>query len=266
MNLDYESYLTNKLSQIARNVSPDTILEVATEQAWAKKKTLTPNTIYVVIKYLSAEKILNAITQPVQMLIITEQNMMETSKEIFNQFVNMYNWNAHTENSTFIKEQYSTPVVVSNFNDVQAGYRSVLYMTGSLYIMEDVVDVTDLHIDDSEYEIKPISFGLSYAMTPNTQQLKDEFIASSVKSASSFSISLSIAMQNSAILDKIIKILDETDTAESLQTTSNFGGNETFKFSFKLGETTIVKYLKLTSLQINSNPASVPSINLGFMK
>ena len=53
---NYEEFLTRKLNTIKTELGyEDLTLEIATEQAFSKKKNLLPNTVYIVIKYLTAD-------------------------------------------------------------------------------------------------------------------------------------------------------------------------------------------------------------------
>ena len=178
---NYEEFLTRKLNTIKTELGyEDLTLEIATEQAFSKKKNLLPNTVYIVIKYLTADISYGAIAQPVQILCLSEQNSLEKTRLIFTKFAEDNNFLAEINNGVFTKHQYTTPVVLSNYEEVGYGYRSVLYMTATLNILENVLDVKNLTIDGES--VSQLAFNLSYQMTPNTQQKASETIASSAKS------------------------------------------------------------------------------------
>ena len=166
---NYEEFLTRKLNIIKTELGyEDLTLEIATEQAFSKKKNLLPNTVYIVIKYLTADISYGAIAQPVQILCLSEQNSLEKTRLIFTKFAEDNNFLAEITNGIFTKHQYTTPVVLSNYEEVGYGYRSVLYMTATLNILENVLDVKNLTIDGES--VSQLAFNLSYQMTPNTQQ------------------------------------------------------------------------------------------------
>lgn len=278
MTFDFERYLTEKLGNIVselnftdENGNPETVNVIVTEeQLFAKMEKLTPNNIYVVIKYLSSNIEYYTETLPLQLLVLSEQNSFKKAEMIMNKFATDNNWQIIIDDGTHIKQQYNSPVVLNNFVEVDYGYRSVLYVTGTLFIMENVVDVTDVEIDDEK--LKPLSFNLAYSMSTNTQQTANEEIASSLKTVSTFAITMTIPMRelktHPGLITNVMKIINETET-----------GNKAFKVSFKCGlydrnqesqtygqTEPIIKYMRLISAQIITAPNQVPSLQLGFMK
>lgn len=269
MNYDFKNYLFEKLTGIAVELNTGVDVYVAEEQNFAKMEQFTPNTIYVVIKYLSSSIEYYAETMPIQILVLSEQDSFEKAQMILNKFANDNNWQMIIENGTHIKQQYNSPVVLNNYVEVSYGYRTVLYITGTLYIMENVVDVTDVTIDNEE--LKPISFNINYSMSTNTQQLASEEIASSLKTVSTFAVTMTIPMRelktHPGLVTKVMKIIDEQLT-----------GNTAFVLKFKCGLYNtnqqghptslkeITKTVRLISAQIMTAPNQVPGLQLGFMK
>lgn len=256
---NYENDLELKLKTINTQKQLGLTIEVASEQAFAKQKTFAPNTIYVVVKKLGASMTFEAITQPVQLIIICEQNSLDKTQELLNTFVETYNWQSETQISgsttTYVKQQYSKPVVMSNFNEVGFGYRSALYVSGTLFLMENVLDVKDIYVDG--VEIQPLTFNINYSMSGNTQPVRNDKISSTEKNVSTMSISMSIPMTDTDLVRKIIGIMNVNDT--------NWNGNEVFAFSFNMG-LTLTYNMKLTSAQVITSPNQVPSLSLGFMR
>lgn len=273
MKFDYNELLCQQLYSLqASQGLSDFKFEVDSEQAFLKKKDLDPKTIYVLTKDLQSDKSIGVDTQPVQLLVLTEQNSLDVAKAFFSKFAETYNFKAHFQSvdgqTAWIKQQYSDPVVLSNFNTIAAGYRSVMYISATLYIMYDVVDLHDLTIDG--VEVQALSFDLAYNMTPNTQQLSKagEYIAISVKSASSLIVTLTIPVIDSDLTGKILDIVDEKDNEPSDgDDITTYGGNENFLFDFYLGSHHFEdKKLKLTAVEFGSAINNVPAFRLGFMK
>lgn len=77
MNWSYENYLLQKLEIIKNREQIGLEIRISNEQAFAKEKQLKPNTIYVIVKYLSNSISYEAITQPIQLFVLTEQNSLE---------------------------------------------------------------------------------------------------------------------------------------------------------------------------------------------
>lgn len=256
MNYDFISFLNNRLVNISQTLNLDVDVKVSEEQTFAKMDELTPNSIYIVVKYLSSDIEYYAETMPIQILVLSEQNSLEKAQMLMNKFANDNNWQVIQENGTYIKQQYNSPVVLNNYTEVDYGYRSVLYVTGTLYIMENIVDVKNVTIDGEE--LKPLSFNISYSMSTNTQQLTTEEIASSLKTVSTFAITMTIAMReledHPGLITNIMKILNE-----------QVSGNTPFVVKFDCG-LEITKTMRLISAQITSAPNQIPGLQIGFMK
>lgn len=285
MNFNYNELLKTELYNLQPVYGLDNYeFEVDSEQAFLKRKDLKPNTIYVLTKELQNDNSIGVDTQPVQILILTEQNSLEISKAFFTGFAKKFNfqevYQTYTDednvtHNIWIKQQYSDPVVMSNFNTIDYGYRSVLYMSATLYIMYDIVDLKVLKIDGKS--VKALTFSLAYTMTPNTQQVtgSTEFISKSVKSISSLAINLTIPTVQSDLISKVLSIANETDTQQTTELT--YGGNENFNVYFELGnipfgnsgaidDTGKVLNMKLVALNYETAINNIPAIRLGFTK
>lgn len=265
---DYESYLREKLNVINNTRGLGLQIEIANEQAFMKYKSYTPDTIYVVIKKLGTTYMYDVLTQPIQLMIFAEQNQFDKTKALIDEFTNTYNWLSETiaginGNFTYVKQQYSNAVVVNNFNVVGWGYRTMLYVTGDLAIMENVADVSatinnvvergKILVDN--HEVKPLTFNIAYTMTGNTQPTQQDKIATTMKTQATFSVAMSIQMVSSDFLNKILDITNGTTN-----------GNEEFVFNFSINSKAYNIALKLTSCQITTSPNNIPTIQLGFMR
>ena len=267
MNFRYDIYLQQQLEIIARDVGlGDYIFDVAEEREFAKKK-IEPNKIYVIVKYLASQLIKGAKTQPIQLLILTEQNDIQNTLIIFNQLASRLNFNSFTADDEYIKEQYTSPVVLSNFNQVAYGYRAVMYMTVNLFVLEQVADVEGFTIDGNNVDI--LSFNLSYAMTGDTQQRANEKLSTTVRSTSAVTIALTFGSNDNALLSKILQVVS-----------GNTSGNQNFIIRFSIngvamGNTVVLdandeevdRYylMKLSTFAFVSSPAQVPVISVSLM-
>lgn len=276
MRFDYNELLRQKIYSLQQTLELEGVrFVIDSEQSFIKMKDLEPGVIYVITRDLQNDNSIGVDTQPVQILILSEQNSLEIAKSFFTDFAKKYNFEAisqtyvdseNVRRNIWIKQQYSDPVVLSNFNTMNYGYRSVLYVSTTLYIMYDVVDLKDLKIDNVAY--RALTWDLAYNMTPNTQQLSNEYISKSVKSVSSMAITITLPVVESALITKVLAILDESDGASTdLTDTLSYGGNENFYFDFYLGSKHFVnKRMKLVSADIGTAIDNIPAIRLGFIK
>lgn len=287
MNYDYNNLIREQVYSLKESLGLQYEIEVDEEQAFLKKKDLNPNTIYVLTKDLQNDLEIGVNTQPVQILILSEQDSLDIAKSFFSEYAKRYNFNAssisyldntQTLRYIFIKQQYAEPVVLSNFNTVDYGYRSVLYMSSTLFIMDNVVDLHDLKIGVYNDGITGITYGnykalswnMSYSMTPNTQQTAGttEFISKSVKSVSSLAITITMPVIESDLVNKALSIMAENDTSPNdLADDLSYGGNENIYFDFYLGTYHYEDLkMKLVSIEYGAAVNNIPSIRLGFMK
>lgn len=253
--MNYNDILRDKVNRQKNALGLDYEFIVDSEQAFVKNKDLKPNTIYVLTRELQNELSVAVNTQPIQILILAEQDKLDIAMAFFKKFASDNNFVPFEDGTTWVKQQYTEPVVLSNFNTVAYGYRSVLYMAVTLYIMENVADLNNLYIDGDAYT--PLTWDLAYSMTPNTQQLATENISSSVKSVSTLSISMTIPLLNNLpLVTKVFNILSETNN-----------GNDDFTFAFNLGTTGFTGLkMKLTTAEIGTAINDIPAIRLGFIK
>lgn len=258
MNFNYEEYVRQQLNRCKYDLDYDDLeIKVATEQIFDNNnEELIPNSIYVVIKYLSSDITYESTTIPVQMLILCEENNLERTQVLLNKFAKDYNWKTVDENSEFVKQQYSTPVVLNNFNEISYGWRSVMYLTGTLVVMENIVDVKSLTID--AISISPVSSTIAYSMSGNTQPLSGEYLSTTVKSVSTLAINFVIPFISNSINRSFIRKAINVALG-------NTSGNVDFAVSFTLDSQPFSKNMKLISATITTAPNQVPSLQLGFM-
>lgn len=265
MNWNYENYIITELISLQSQMGlSDFNFEIETEEAFVKREDYNENTIYIIIKYLSDDKTSGAVIQPVQFLILSEQDQLDVAKAIFDKFATDHNFVAVIESTEYIKQQYTNPVVLSNFNPVMYGYRSVMYMTSNLYILTAIIDFKKITVKTVDMlkpiELHPLSLSLSYSMTTNTQQIKTEQIASSVKSASSLSISMNIPLQNNSFVNRVLNTINETRDG-------NLGYTIALFIALGSDATPIISVsMKLISAQITTGINQVPGLQVGLMK
>jgi len=262
MSWNYRNYVKEQLTLIIRSdIKYDGLkVEVSDEQAFTKKKDYTSNTIYVVIKELSSSFEYNAKTTPIQILVVSEENRIDYTKEILNIFATNLNWNANTFDGTYVKQQYNSPVVLSNFGDIASGYRSVLYLTGTLFLMEGIFDIREVKVGvngGTKEAIQPLNIQLNYAMSGNTQQVNNEALATTVKNTATLSLSMTIPFINKNFITTIYNIMNGLTS-----------GNTTFNFEFKKDNTATITYqnMKLVSANIITATNQISGLQLGFMK
>lgn len=255
MTYDYNELLRNQLAVVKEEIGLDGYdFVVDSELSFMRDKDIKPNTIYVLTKALRNDRQPNIDTQPIQIFILSERNCLDVARTVFSTYAKKYNWQAFISGDMWIKQQYTDPVVLSNFNELDTGYRSVMYISATLYIMEDVFDVANFKINNIDFT--PITFALTYSASMNTQQFYAKTIAQSVKSISTFSIVFSIPMKKCDFVNDIIGILSQSQ---------GYTGNEDFNIKFTLNNVQFDVNMKLTQVSFTSSPNNAPEMSVGML-
>jgi hypothetical protein len=137
-------------------------IDIKEEQMFVGEETETsPNTIYVVVSFLPASIDYGQTAIPITFRIISEQNNLERTRTLFNEYAERYNliWN---EDKT-MQQTYEIPSVMSSFTEIYEGFRTALTMPGAVLLIENGNDCTiqyypSLVIEEDEEKQKPKIF------------------------------------------------------------------------------------------------------------
>ena len=126
---------------------------VSSELIYAKKKEYHPKTIYINVKFLEASLYYGQTNLPVTLNILSEQNSFDVCRTLIMDFVTQFN--LQRDSSGDILQRYDTPVVLSNFNEVGTGFRSLFACRGGFLISTDNNPITSIeYVWYSEEEVE----------------------------------------------------------------------------------------------------------------
>lgn len=249
----YRDWLRNRLLEARDTLGfNDYAIDVYNEQDYAKHRSIKPKTITVVVKFLSSTLLFSTRTQPIQMLVIAEENGIGVANSIITSFCERFNFSTIADGTTYVKHMYSTPAVLSNFNLIGIGLRTVLYVNTTLFILEDVMDITDLKVDGNPIDALSSTFG--YTMSGDTQPFGGG-IAETVKDYATVAMTINVACTKTAFTEKCIGIMNGKSTGS---------GDERFAVSFRVGDIAFSFSMVLTGSTITTAVNNVPSIQLSF--
>lgn len=257
---NYKEWLKNRLLEIKNGLDFDDYnIEVFDEQDYAKNRSIKSKTITVIVKMLPSSLIYQAKTQPIQMLAITEENGISVANSIMTKMCEDYNFVVTSEGSTYTKHIYSTPAVLSNFNLIGIGLRTVLYINATLLILDGVMDVNQLKVKVGSMvdflNLEPLSATIGYTMTGDTQPFDGNY-AKTEKNFATFCLTLNVASVKNDFTEACIKIMNGTSTSK---------GNEAFRFDFYVGDLHFENFdMKLTGVALSTAVNDVPSLQLSF--
>jgi len=260
MSWSYENFLEGQLNSLS-----DVRFKVEPERQFLESG-VDPSVCYVAVHYLASELQYGIIKmQPVNIVILglPSDHKIEELQNIINNFVAQNNFTQNTYGTMSVKQEYMTPVVLDGFMEVANSKRPVIYLTGTLYMLEGIGDLDSLTIDSNA--VKVLSFNFNYGMNPNTQPISTDKISSSVKSSATFNIAMQVALQDNAFVNKVLGIANGGST-----------GNENFAFAFTVNGVKFGEYteggtnapinMKLISCQFTTAPDNVPTLTLGFIR
>lgn len=131
-------------------------IEISDEQLFAKKTDddLIHDHIYIVIKFTPASVDFGQVILPITINAVSERNGIEICQKLLFDFASIYTQRTLQDDDDYVKELWNSPNVLSNFNEVDFGFRSLFYMTGTLLIgknsdpIEELIYFADTTITD----------------------------------------------------------------------------------------------------------------------
>ena len=253
--IDFRTYLINQLGQIITDFSYDFNLVVSEEQSYFEKGEITSNTLVVVYKFLSGLQQFDSTSLPVQIMMLSEQNALDKAKNIMEAFSASKNLTSFSIDSDYVKQSYSTPVVMTNYLGVGAGYRSLIYISGTLVITESVKDFTSITIGGVVTKVQGLQ--VSYSASPSTVPLPDvnTELAQSTKQIAVLTLSFSLPLLNTNFCNNLLGMLN-----------GSYSGATKISVSIVFGGTTITHNYLVSQLSINAQPGQIPQLLVGMVR
>lgn len=143
------------------NLYKDFHLVLSMEQQFVKEREQTfHNYIYIVIKLSQGVKDNGQLQQGVLISAVGENNSVEVCQRLLHELSQTYSVNAApiSKGDLIIKQAYSTPIVMQNFNRVNDGYRSLFYMSGTFFIGFNINLIEEINWIKDDTHSYPISF------------------------------------------------------------------------------------------------------------
>ena len=237
-------------------------LKLTNEQYFVKEKQRDRGTIYIVVKFMPATIDFGQTLLPVTFNAVSERNGVEVCQKLMFEYAQTYNLKTiNDENGAFIQQKYSTPSVMSNFNDIYDGFRSLFYMSGSFIISENI-NTWDLYYYDTfedsngiKIEILNMSLGFDNSLDSQPYANTGNFIES-ISKFGSLSFNLATYLTDNELMNKCIDIM-----AKTKPTNASFYFEIVFKKrNLKIPKT---KY-KLQNSNLTQTVGEIPVISLSF--
>lgn len=221
-----------------------------------------PRQIFIVIKTYPATLTYGSTLLPVQLDVISEKNKLEVSKRLLTLFAETYNLEFNSDMT--IKQYYQSPSVLSNFNEIGDGFRSLLTLRGTLQISEKLNIIKKLVLVDGteEIEIPMITSNVSFSVQLETQSLYNHSShTQSWARVGTFVLNFSEYFTDTKLCNDMLYMIGEDTTNLPDGISTDFQ----FKITFKNG-IEITKTLKLCNVELQQNLGELPVINYTFTK
>lgn len=197
-------------------------LFVEQEREFTKEVELHPNGIYIVISFGTASTNFGQSEIPVFLECVSEENSFIVARDLLSSFVVTFN---NSRNGS-VYQQWESPTLNSKFNEVGKGFRSMLYVSGSMSIgaqinINDIAKIYWKNGDDYE-EIQFLSFNEGYQASLQPQVYPDQNgFAKSQAEYATYTISFSTFPLTGEFFQKINEV-------------KYSGGHENDSFTLKL--------------------------------
>ena len=160
--MNYKQYIEKCLQELAEGY----VVKVVDEVDFNYNPE--ENEIEVVIKGLSGSITGNIKFIPIQFNVFSSADEVNATKEILDKFVATYS-NTHTMiGLDYYKQDYNTPIDMTNFNPIGATQRAEILITGTLLITNSISDIKSVKINNKEINYTDVNF--SYSVNPNTSK------------------------------------------------------------------------------------------------
>ena len=258
---------------------------LSNEQQYVKNKNREPNTIYIVVKFMNATVTYGQTVLPININALGEENHIEVCQRLLLEFAQTFTLSDEITipssesgdgSNYIIKQVWNAPQIMSNFNSVYKGFRSLFYMSGTFLLGKDSLPITNITYYTEENNDSEVGQAIEFinASWEFTIQLDSQaFYQTNSRTTSASKIGtlgLSILMYfaNNTLCNKLLGIaFDKKEiTTENGDIITNEGVHETFYLSltFANGVTINKMRLKIASAHSIQNLGEFPMITLSF--
>ena len=265
---------------------------ICDEQIFAQQRQLTPKTIYIVVKFGNASFDFGQSLLPITINAVSEQNAVDICQKLLFDLATTYTqqgpgnlteWETN-DLTDYVKQLWNTPNVINNFNEINIGFRSLMYMTGTVLIGHNSSPIVELVYNKglsdqfilSDYMI---TFSDSYDMYPDTQAFySTNGIGRTAAKTASYAFSVTLFKVKSDFMSKCRDIKRgymESDTLAPNGISTRFSismrDKDDYEKDPQTGEPTTTKYYftaqySLVNMTVQQNKGDLPTVSLTFAR
>ena len=122
--------------------------EIVNEQYYVPDEEREPGRIYIVVRFLPADVDFGQDVVPITIQAVSECNCLQVTQRLLLEYAQLFNLKVRRdETNQLIYQNYTTPSVISNFETVYEGFRSILSMSGSIVLSKNINRITAVYYD-----------------------------------------------------------------------------------------------------------------------
>lgn len=157
--MNYKDYIKKSIQELTDKYTINVVDEINFNYNPAD------NEILIVIKELSGSIVGDVKFAPIQFNVFSAANEVNDTFAILETFVANYS-NSHTMlGLDYVKQDYSTPVVMNNFLQIGHSKRTELFIAGTLLVTKNISDITKVSVNGKE--INYTNVVIAYSSQPN---------------------------------------------------------------------------------------------------
>lgn len=208
----------------------------------------------IVLKYLGGgQQYQDSTIQPIQIIAYT--NNVKTMYDYLSSFSSTYSNTQFTQDLEYVRQSFSTPVVLNKLQGIGDNWNSEILLNGTLVISTNLSDIKTVKIDG--YEYFTTQRDLVYNTLQDSQPNDDDYIAQTDIKGSLLQFTVSMENKNNNICKKARRIRQGT-----LDSNTDF----TIVLTFTDNDVTETYTMKLHSFTLSSNNAGSPIITMSFIE
>lgn len=205
----------------------------------------------MIIKELAGSIYRDSVVKTIQLAIYTVD--VPTAKALLDTFTKTYNNTSYVDDFDYVRQIYSTPMVLATFNPMGDNYTSQLIVTGTLIISSNVSSIKQVFIDGVEYETSQRL--LLYKATQHSDRVDTESLNRTNMSRAGLQFTCQKVSKNDALGQKLRNIRKGT---------LNIDTSFTIKLVFSENDFEESYTMKCDSATISEENINLPVLSLSF--
>lgn len=227
-------------------------IQVVNEVEYKRNKKKDPNKVYMVVRFAQGNETFAYTSVPFTMVSMGQMNSIELTQLLLMSYVTKYNLTRVDEYN--LAQSYNTPNIVSNFNLVNEGMRSLFYIAGTFLISTLQNFVESIECNGEMMDFITVQYDFSASPEPAPYWGGNGYTKSFVKQGT-ITFNIVSFLTNKQPLNDMLNIATKN---------GDMNNAFVFKIKFKNGIALNNVEFKMTGLSLSQNLVEVPAVTITF--